>query len=288
MSQGTGVAYRRVILELAHGASDPVTLDAAARFAHLLDLELHGFFVEDEALLALADLPFAREIRMPAYRWNPIDPGRLADELRQEAQLVRRRLDAVVQALGVPNAFEVVRGDPASWLAEQSGETDIVVIAAPATTGADLSYTIARVHAAAHRAEAAVLLLPPRSQQQSGIVVAVLAEASDPSLAIAARIAEAAGERLLVLVPASTEAEQSVAEWAANRGIGARMLTVRALPGLQPDNIIAALSRQRVRLIVMTRAAGPANGLEAASRIGMACNAAVLLAAPGAGQTSKP
>ena len=70
MSGRTQSESRRVIVGLCYGAPDAETMRTAAEFAHLLSLNLHCLFIEDEALFALAELPFAREIRLPTHTWS--------------------------------------------------------------------------------------------------------------------------------------------------------------------------------------------------------------------------
>jgi hypothetical protein len=64
-------------------------------------------FVEDEALLALAERPFARELRLPSHEWQPVEAGHIAAELRHAAADARRLLHEVAATRGVSNAFEV-------------------------------------------------------------------------------------------------------------------------------------------------------------------------------------
>ncbi|MDR3538454.1 MAG: hypothetical protein P4L71_18305 [Acetobacteraceae bacterium] len=279
MSQGLDFGYRRLLVELALSASDPETLRSVAQFARLLGLELHGLFIEDEALLALADLPFAREIRLPTHEWGPMDAGRLEHELQQQANLVRRRLEAAVQALGMTHGFEVLRGDPGACLAERSCATDIIVIAPADAAGTRSLRTSAQVHEAAYHADAATLLLPPRPHRQRGAVVVVLADPADPNLETAARIAVAGEERLLVLVPAVTETAAVIARTTAS-GLSGQRITVRSLAGLQPEDVMAALGGEHERLIVMTGGAEPAGGIDAASRIVALRHSAVLMVPP--------
>ncbi len=280
MSQGLGFAYCRLVVELAHSTSDPETLRCFAQFARLLDLELHGLFVEDEALLALADLPFAREIRLPTHDWGPMDTDRLERELQQQATMIRRRLEAAVRAAGVANGFEVLRGDPGTCLVEQARATDIIVLAAPDAVVARSSRISSQVQAATHRAASATLLLPPRPHRQHGAVAVVLADPADPSLETAARLAVASGERLLVLVESGSEAAAGLPGRLAASGPPGQRVTIHALAGLGMEDVLAALGGERERLIVMTRNAGPAGGIDAASRIVTLRHCAVLMLPP--------
>ncbi len=97
----------RLILEVCHGAADAETLRAAVEFARLLGLDLHCLFIEDEAGLALAELPFARKIRLPTHEWSPLNAETIARELRQAASQMRRLLDEVLR--GPPGSTSSVR-----------------------------------------------------------------------------------------------------------------------------------------------------------------------------------
>jgi hypothetical protein len=51
-------------------------LRAAAELAAVLEVDLHRPFVDDEALLALAEPPFAHELGLPSHEWQPVEAGR--------------------------------------------------------------------------------------------------------------------------------------------------------------------------------------------------------------------
>ena len=101
------------------GASPPsrAATSAAARLARLLEAELRGIFVEDEALHALAALPFAREFRLPGHAWTRMAAPSLGGDFAQLRRLLR---DAAAE-MGIEPAFEVMRGDPAACLAGLCG-----------------------------------------------------------------------------------------------------------------------------------------------------------------------
>src|SRR5262249_4454738 len=82
----------RLILDLYWASADERTITAAAEFARLMGLDLLGIYVEDEAVHALAALPFAREFRLPAHEWGAIESGRIADEFRHAAAGAERLL----------------------------------------------------------------------------------------------------------------------------------------------------------------------------------------------------
>jgi len=281
MSPAAHAAHRRLIVELCHGGADVRTLRVVAEFASLLELDLHGLFIEDEALLALAELPFAREIRLPTHEWQPIEAGRIAGELRRAAEHAHRLLREVAAALGVRNAFEVLRGDPAEIIAAVASDSDVIVIAEPVAPGGRLAPGVYRVHAAAHGSAASVLLLPGGLMPRHGPVVALLTDADDPSLVPAARVAVNTRERLLVLLPEGDAAmTDRVVQRAVALGVARARIGTRPLGGLHAEDVLHALGHARERLVVLTRDASAAGDVAAASRIAADRGVPVLLVEP--------
>jgi hypothetical protein len=238
MSASSG--FRRLVLELGHGAADPAMINQAAAFARMMDAELHALFVEDEGLLLVSGLSFAREISPLSLRWRPLEQDRLEAELRAAADQARGHLDAIAGAIGVRRSFEVRRGDLSSQVTEICVASDIVVVASPRR---ETTYSSQRWRETAHRSAASVLLLPPEAVRIHGSVVVVVTGAGDPGLKVARRIADQEGEGLVVV-----GAEES--EVGAGVGGGA---VVRIPAGHSLQDIIAALGDVRERVIVLTR-----------------------------------
>lgn len=273
MSGTTPPAFRQLILELSHAGADPAMLRAAAEFARLLGLHLHGVFVEDEALLTLAEFPFAREIRLPTHEWAPLSADKLAAELRHAAEQARRSMQEILAGLEVPNVFEVLRGDPLSRIAELCCAGDIMAIAQPAAAAG-----LVRLPQAAHDLKADVLLLPEGLQARDGPVVAVVRDAADPALDAAARIADKDGP-LLVLVPSGAgDPAQQVMRRAQESGLPPARVTVRLIGKGDTDAALSALGRERERLIVVGRADSGPGSLAEAARIASARATPVLVA----------
>ena len=262
--------YRRLVLDLYHGASDARTLRVAAGLAGLMNLDLHCLFIEDEAVHALAALPFAREIRLPTHVWSPIDADILAAEMRDAAARARRALDEVIAGLDVTREFQVLRGDPAACVAGVCRGDDILVVSEP-TAPARAAHGTRRQRDAAHGSLGSVLLLPLGVSMHKGPLVAVLADPADGAFDVACAIAGATGERVAV-VCAGEMASQSVAERAKALGMGERVI-LRPTKGEQADDVLHALGDLRERLIVMTRggmtAAEPASASHISAQRGV-------------------
>ena len=281
MSTTGRAARRRLIIELWHGGAGAPTLRAVAEFAALLELDLHGLFIEDEALHMLAELPFAREIRLPAHDWQKVESGRIAAELQHAADHARRRLREAAATLGVANAFEVRRGDPAEMIAAIASVGDVIVIAEQTAGGGRVAPGLSRVHAAAHGSAASLLLLPTTVTPPRGPVVVLLTDADDPSLLPAARAAVSTREQLLVLLRGGDPAMTAdVVERAVALGVPPARIVLRTLGGMQAEDVLHALAHSHERLLVLTNQASPAGNVAAASYIAAHRGLPVLLVAP--------
>lgn len=246
--------YRRVLLDLRHATSDRGGIRAAAELARLLDLDLTGVFIEDTALLGLSEYSFARELRLPGHEWHPLDPQRLAEELRGAAATAQRLLDEHCAALGIPSLFERVRGDPVHALTQLVQATDILVETVSVTAAERLARAGSRGTPPAKRS-AATLLVPPRVQRHRGPVAVVVTCATDPGLLTAAAIAAAAAERLLLLLVPQGDAVLATAAIAAARhaGLSPDRIQTRRLRAVTPEAVLRALDNTEERLLVLTR-----------------------------------
>lgn len=268
MSGATHPAHRRLIVELWHGGADARTLRSIAAVAALLELDLHGLFIEDASLFDLAALPFVRELRLPTHEWQAVETARIATELRHAAAASQRLLREVAAALGVANAFEIRRGEPDETLAAIAAGGDIVVICEPASPGSRLASGAARLQTAAHASGASLLFLPAGYRPRSGPVVAVLDGGSDPALALAARAAINTRERLWLLVPetAGVAAETAV-QRAMALGLPRSRIAVRGVAGVRIEDMLQALGHAHEQMLVFARQAVAPDDLGDAARL---------------------
>lgn len=243
-------AARRLLLHLNEAAPGAGGMAAAVRVARLLEAELCGIFVEDEALHALAALPFAREFRLPGHAWTPVEAPRFAGDLARRRRMLR---EAAAQ-LGAEPAFEVLRGDPADCLAGLCGAADILALAAPDSAAARAFGSFPRAFSAAIASLAAVMLLPAHPARPSGPVATV---PDGASFDLALRLATMMGEDLLLLAPpgAPLVAAQARAHAA---GLPAARIRTRPLRESGAAGLDAALGTAREALLVLGRDTGEA------------------------------
>lgn len=275
-----GSQHHQVILDLHHGAAERAIIRAAAELAQLLGLALHGVFLEEEALPELAELPFIREFRLATGAWHKLDRVRIADEQRAAASAAQRLLDEVAGALGIVRLFEVVSGDPALFIAATSQAGDIIVVAQPRLPAERLVHATTHWLEAAHGCAASVMLVPQALVRRQGPVAAVVCARSDPALHIAARIAAAAGETLLLLVSGPPELASDAAAQARATGLPSQRIVVRSIPGVTPEDVLQGLDAGNERLVVLARGACGVDDAAVSSHIAASRGVPVLVVEP--------
>ncbi len=271
---------RRVILNLHHGAAERAIVRAAAELAQMLGIALHGVFTQDKVLSELAELPFVREFRLGNGGWHKLDSRQLAEEQRAAVAEARRLLDEVAAALGVTQLFEIISGDPGLFIAATSQAGDVIVVAQPRLPAERLVHATARWLEAAHGCAASVMLVPQVMTRRTGPVAAVVCAESDPALDVAARIAAAAGEPLLLLVSGSSELAKSAAERARAAGVSARRIVTRGVHGVTAEDVVQGLGTSNERLVVLTRGACGADDAAVSSHIAASRGVPVLVVEP--------
>ena len=118
---------KRVIVQLDAASETGTAIDTAARLAARWRVSLHGVFIEDQELIGLAGLPFARQVTLGAGL-EPLTKEHVEEHLRAFAERVRRDLVAAADRHDVKWSFEIVRGPLTPGTL--GGEHDFVVAGA--------------------------------------------------------------------------------------------------------------------------------------------------------------
>ncbi|MDO8289919.1 MAG: hypothetical protein Q7T44_11940 [Parvibaculum sp.] len=150
----TSLSHRRIVVGLDTSFMAREALALAARVAASVDANLRGIFVEDENLLALASLPFAREVSMSG-KMNEIDSAEMLRAMQAQAQIAKRLLERVAGEAHVNWSFDVARGAGLTGLVQHTGVADTLVLRAQDASRHELGRT---VRAATLDARADVLL----------------------------------------------------------------------------------------------------------------------------------
>lgn len=131
------------------------TLALAARLAASIDARLKGIFVEDENLINLAALPFAREYSLSGVVQD-MNPERMLRAMRAQAESTRRVLARLAAEAHIEWSFDIRRGHPLHQLAQTAQTSDTLVIRSQGIRLRDIGRA---VRAATRESRADVLLV---------------------------------------------------------------------------------------------------------------------------------
>lgn len=117
-----------ISLETIH--DNRTALDRLAELAALLKAGLHGLYVEDEELLAIAELPFTQEVCLHTPGENTLERHRLEQQMRTVARQAETLLAQTAKQWNVEWRFQRVRGKVIAELSKAAQQTHIVSILA--------------------------------------------------------------------------------------------------------------------------------------------------------------
>jgi nucleotide-binding universal stress UspA family protein len=245
----------RIVVTLDAASENRIAIDTAAQLAARAKAPLHGVFVEDEDLLHLAGLPFARQLT-PGAGTGPLTTADLEADLRVAAGRARRDLLAAAKRHGVTGSFEIVRGASVSALAKVT-ERDLVVAGALTRPVAGHFRVDCRWWPSIAVAQGP-FLLARHVWSAAGAVVMLLRDRSPASarlLGAAAQLVEAAGV-LTVISPPATAASEGIEAWITEQlGRRAVRLQIEILPD-EPVALRRRLAELECRLLAVEGGAG--------------------------------
>ena len=207
----------RVVVWLDAASENRVAINTAARLAARAKAPLHGIFVEDEDLLRLAGLPFARQITLGAGA-EPITTEQVELHLRVAAERARHDLLAAAKRNSVKGSFEIVRGASESALSGVT-ERDLVVAGALTRPVAGDFRVECRWWSSIEIAPGPFLLARD-VWDTTGSVVMLLRDRDPASVRLleaAGQIAEAASGVLTVICPPALAGAKGFEKWIAER-----------------------------------------------------------------------
>jgi len=102
-------SVERIVVALDAISENRVAIGAATRMAERWKIRLHGVFVEDDDLIRLAGLPFARQVSL-GIGVESLTLQRAERQMRAFAKRARHDLAASAKRHGIEWSFEIVRG----------------------------------------------------------------------------------------------------------------------------------------------------------------------------------
>jgi nucleotide-binding universal stress UspA family protein len=265
------VRIERIVVALDAASENRAAIDTAVRLAALWKARLHGVFVEDDDLLRLANLPFARQVSL-GTGVEQLTLQLTERQLRAFAESARRELAAAAQHRGVAWSFDIVRGALGAH-ATGAAESDFLV-AGVATRPIGGHFRLECRWWSAIEPASSSFLLSSRTWDHRDTVVAVIhnrGPIAERLLDTAARLAEANGGELTVICPAELSDEEEFAAWLGERLAGS---SVPVEVNLTPDDPaalirrIAELDGRLVAIAADSPQAQPANLRRLVSRTG--------------------
>jgi hypothetical protein len=206
----------RIVVSLDAVSEIHAAIEAAARLAVRWNAALHGVFIEDEDLLRLAGLPFARQVSLGAGA-EALTAAQTARQLRAFAETARRELAAAARRHDLRWSFEMVSGTaPADTVTTAAGDF-IVACAASRPIGAHFRIDTQWRRAVASGSGSLLLMRPARA---GGTVVTVLHDrepASARVLEAAAQFAEAGSASVVVICAPALADDKLFEAWVGER-----------------------------------------------------------------------
>jgi hypothetical protein len=233
--------------------------------------------------MALATLPFAREIGYPLPARRELDPALMERGLRAQARRVERVLASLLAGVAVNWTFGVVRGRVDVELGAIAGEDDLAVLSLPWSS----SSSSVRTLRALRRMPFPLLLVRERARRPASIVVVAPPEPDPVALAdVVEALAPRYGRHALLVrigsarVAPRSPAAESIEGMLAARGVRGTFRRFAA-----PGELAAVLATESPNLVVLL-----ANAAEASEETLdlLACSTLMLPATPATRHRSSP
>jgi hypothetical protein len=244
-------SFGRMVLGLPHNAQDYPAVEVAARVAESLNLQCLGAFIVEPAIITLGELPDARELKSVAAGWQPVEGNSLARDLEEAVDAARRQFAAVAVRLNTDMAFHLALGATAEVVASLAGADDIVAMIEPRHPADRITRQFLSFMEAAFQTSSAVMLFPRRVLRKDGPIVAIAAGSDDAAIDVAADMAMAMHESLIVIN--TTEEPIATLPSAFEGRIKSRVISMPLLGPSIGEQVLAALAGVRERMIVVCR-----------------------------------
>jgi len=224
----------RITVMLGSSSADRTTLELLSLLVAETPAEILGLFLEDPELLALAELPVAREFCQLTHSERRLEAADIERQLRIQARAAEQALAGLAGASGFNWSFRTVRGSLAGLLADAIREMDLLLLSA--TRGIQ------------PLAAKSVLSRPARGP------VAVIydgSEAAGRALAVAGRIAGTGKQPLTILLAAADPGDLQDLRARAAELAGSTVSEYRELSGTEPDALLGTAHATRASTLVI-------------------------------------
>lgn len=246
-----------VVLHIRSGSANPMALQAAARLAQTMRTEFESLFVEDDELLSLAALPFAREISPTGRRRRRLSSEDVRREMRSRSHTVRRDIEQIARSANVRCHFTAVHESADVALNRASESARILVFGDSIGDEAHIrTPTLTRCFGAVE----ACLVLGSRVRRTTGPVVIALDQiVTLPGMInLAEHWIAGKSDEVIVVLLGSALANRSQIRHSIEAVVPAdRQVRVRTIAHEQTGRAIADISASARAGVVIARQRGP-------------------------------
>ncbi len=117
----------KILIEIDSAVPQAEAISFAKRMGDPIGAKLVGCFVENQALMDLAELPFASEVSFSGIV-KPLETERLAREWDAQAGQAKAAFAAAASEIGLEWSFDVKRGRPLFAVLENASKEDVLVM----------------------------------------------------------------------------------------------------------------------------------------------------------------
>jgi hypothetical protein len=254
-------AVERIVVALDTTSENRAAIATAARLAARWKAHLHGVFVEDDDLIRLAHLPFARQVTI-GFGAQSLDLPQARRQMRVFAERARQALAAVAARHGVEWSFEIMPPEVSSGGAQWTGD---FLVACTTTRPIAGHFRVECRWWGAAESGPSTRLLAHHAGDPDGAVAALIRDHGEPAerlLAAALRLAEANDAPLAVICPPDLAKSAGFKAWLDHQLAGHRRggHAVETTLELVPDaaNLHRLIAGLRCRLVAIEAGADEA------------------------------
>ena len=246
----------KVVLRMRGGAASPLILEIATRFARTFRGELRGQFVENKELLALAQMPFAREISLTGGHSRTLSLDVVREEMHASATAMEREFKRLARIARIPAHFEVVRAAAEEILRKSMKGTGILAIGEPLALAAPgmLPEFLAKFTDVS-----GIIVVGSGARRAHGAILTVIDSSSDAAILVdtAEQVAGEEAQEVILLIAGAqrSEVERLEAEARAALNAGTRHRFERI--GMITPQALGALVQRHEGGLVVAHIGGP-------------------------------
>jgi hypothetical protein len=240
----------RIVVALDATSENRKVIASAARLAARWKTHLHGVFVEDDDLIRLANLPFARQVTL-GFGVETLNLQQARRQMHAFAERARQELAAAATRHAVEWSFEIAHDAAASRIGTAS-VTDFLVCGT-ATRPIGGHFRVECRWWSVVEPGASSYLMAHRDRQDGG--VAVLLHDRDAAVerlvAVAAQLAEANGGQLAVICAPELANTPDFKTWLDNCLAGQAIKSELDLAPAEPAALIRRIAELGCRIVAL-------------------------------------